>query len=700
MSFKSFLFSLLLVILSTWYTQAQEILTPQKLFQLKSVSEISVSPAKTHIAYTIITPRPFTDKPGGDYRELHVYDLTTHESIPFITGNKVVSDLGWTPDGSAVTFRASFPEIPGVQVYAISLRGGESYPLTQHTSSIRSYAFIDDQTLAITALSDADPLQQENQRKGLKIEVYEEEFRHINLYRYNLNNHTTKQLTKGVTVFDFSISPDKKTAAAAIAPRNLVDDSYMFKRIHLVDLETGETNLLIENPGKLGKMAWSPDGTKLAFQAASMLQDAVSGSLFILEMNANNTFAELYNYVEDMELSITDLAWRDNRTVLYASQEGVDVTLSEQRLDRPSRNLLIEPGNVVFSRFHFVDGLVAFAGNTPKHPSELFTLDLDPETPGDTIPENETSETPAKPDDNQVEPVRRTFLNPDLDNLILADQRKVEYKARDEKEIEGVLIYPLNYEEDKRFPLIVYVHGGPEAAVSNGWSTGYNRWGQVAAARDFFVFMPNYRASSGRGVDFTMAGYGDLVGVEYDDVLDGIDHLTDTGYVDRNRVGIGGGSYGGYFSAWSATRHTDRFAAAVMFVGISNQVSKRNTTDIPWEDYYVHWGYWTYENWEDVYDRSPVKYAPGSETPLLILHGTEDSRVHPSQSLEMYRTLKLHGDAPVRLIWYEGEGHGNRRNVHRYDYLVRTLNWFEYYLKSDNPKDEMPEKYIDYNSFR
>ncbi len=700
MKFRSFLSGLIGIMLTSWMAQSQEILTPQKLFDLKSVAEVAVSPEKTHIAYTVIVPRPFTDEPGSDYRELYVYDLKTNESIPFITGNKVVRDLGWTPDGSAVTFRASFPEIPGVQVYAISLRGGESYPLTQHTSSIRAYAFIDEQTLAVTALSDPDPLQHETRKKGLEIEVYEEEFRHINLYRYNLNNHKTQQLTKDVTVFDFSLSPDKTTAAAAIAPRNLVDDFYMFKRIHLVNMETGQTDLLLENPGKLGKMAWSPDGTKLAFQSASMLQDAVLGSLFILDLNNRKSFSELYNYVEDMELSITDLAWRDNKTVMYASQEGVDVSLSEQRLDRPSRNLIIEPGKVVFNKFHFIDGLVAFAANTPQHPSELFKIQLDEQGNKDSIAETQTKKTSAKPDEIMVEPERLTQLNPDLENIKLANQRKVTYKARDEKIIEGVLLYPLNYEEDKQFPLITYIHGGPEAAVSNGWSTGYNRWGQIAAARDFFVFMPNYRASSGRGVDFTMAGFGDLAGVEYDDVIDGIDHLIDTGYVDRNRVGIGGGSYGGYFSAWSATKHTDRFAAAVMFVGISNQLSKRNTTDIPWEDYYVHWGYWTHENWEDVYDRSPVKYAPESETPLLILHGTEDSRVHPSQSLEMYRALKLHGNAPVRLIWYEGEGHGNTKNVHKFDYLVRTLNWFEYYLQSDNPKDEMPDKYIDYNRFR
>jgi dipeptidyl aminopeptidase/acylaminoacyl peptidase len=351
----------------------------------------------------------------------------------------------------------------------------------------------------------------------------------------------------------------------------------------------------------------------------------------------------------------------------------VDIVLSEQRLDRPSRNILIQPAQVVFARFHYVDGLVAFAGNTWQHPSELYTFTL-----------------------RRSNLQRHTDHNPWLADINMGQQRKLVYHARDGKDIEGVLVYPLDYQPGQRHSLIVYIHGGPEAAVKNGWSTNYNMWGQIAAARGHFVFMPNYRASSGRGVDFTMAGYGDLVGVEFDDVLDGIDHLVEIGYVDRDRVGMGGGSYGGYFSAWAATRHTDRFAASVTFVGISNQISKRKTTDIPWEDYYVHWGYWTHEDWQDVYSRSPLKYAHQSKTPTLILHGTEDPRVHPTQSLELYRAMKLHADAPVRLIWYNGEGHGNRVNVHRLDYIVRTMEWFDYFLDLQNPRDEMPHKYPDY----
>lgn len=689
-----------------------DVLSPQNLFDLRSVAEVSISPDKQYVAFTLNVPRPFTHPSGSDYRELYVYDMESGDITPFMTGNRMIVGLGWTPSGDAVTFRANLPELSGMQVYAMRMRGGEAYPLTRHSGSVNSYAFIDEHTLAIVSAEGGDPVQAELRRKGFDIEVYEEEFRHLNLYRYDISSHTARQLTRGVTVFDFVLSPDKKFAAAAIAPRNLVDDSYMFKRIHLVDMVSGETTLLMENPGKLGNMAWSPDGTKLAFRSASKLEDAVVGSLFVTDIAGGQTFEDLHNYVEGMELSVIDFSWKDDNTLLYAAEEGVDIVLSEQDIrlvvasdndtnglnGEPNQNgqnrqngrngvqatedpvmvhaarrVLIPADTIFFGSFTFTNGLVAFAGHTAMHPAELFTFDLEEEMLS-----------------------RHTDHNPWLGDIRLSQQRKLEYTARDGMDIEGVLMYPLDHDPRKKYPLIVYIHGGPEAAVKNGWNTAYSIWGQVATARGYFVFLPNYRASSGRGVDFTMAGYGDLVGVEYQDVLDGIDHLIDIGYVDMERVGMGGGSYGGYFSAWSATRYSDRFAAAVVFVGISNQVSKRNTTDIPWEDYYVHWGYWTHENWEDVYSRSPVKYAEQNLTPTLILHGYEDPRVHPSQSLELYRALKLHGKAPVRLIWYKGEGHGNRKNVHRLDYLVRTMEWFDHYLRHDMPGDSMPEKYPDY----
>jgi dipeptidyl aminopeptidase/acylaminoacyl peptidase len=291
-------------------------------------------------------------------------------------------------------------------------------------------------------------------------------------------------------------------------------------------------------------------------------------------------------------------------------------------------------------------------------------------------------------------PVRRTISNPLLESMTFAKQEVVKWKARDGLELEGVLIHPAGEVAGKRYPLILSVHGGPEAHESNGWSTNYSRPGQIAAARGFAVLYPNYRGSTGRGVAFQKSSQADPAGKEFDDLVDAVDHLVGTGLVDKQKVGITGGSYGGYATAWCSTRYSDRFAAGVMFVGISDKVSKVGTTDIPDEDFYVHTRVRPWEDWQKMLERSPIFHAGNCKTPLLILHGKDDPRVNPGQSREMYRHLKLRSQAPVRLVMYPGEGHGNRKAAARLDYNLRMLQWMEHYLMG--PGGTPPPSEIDY----
>jgi dipeptidyl aminopeptidase/acylaminoacyl peptidase len=164
-------------------------------------------------------------------------------------------------------------------------------------------------------------------------------------------------------------------------------------------------------------------------------------------------------------------------------------------------------------------------------------------------------------------------------------------------------------------------------------------------------------------------------------VIDGIDHLVTRGVADADRVGVTGGSYGGYATAWLATRYSERIRAGVMFVGISNKLTKGLTTEIPIEDQMVHTLFPPWADWQFSLERSPIYLAERCRTPLLIMGGTADTRVDPEQSLQFYRALKMMGKTPVRYVRYPGEGHGNRRAASRYDYSVRMLRWFDHYLK-------------------
>jgi dipeptidyl aminopeptidase/acylaminoacyl peptidase len=131
-----------------------------------------------------------------------------------------------------------------------------------------------------------------------------------------------------------------------------------------------------------------------------------------------------------------------------------------------------------------------------------------------------------------------------------------------------------------------------------------------------------------------------------------------------------------------------------MFVGIADKFSKFGTTDIPEEEFNVHALHRVWDEPELARERSPITYAAQSKTPLLILHGKDDPRVDPGQSRTMYRHLKLRGQAPVRLVLYPGEGHGNRKAAARLDYAVRMLQWFEHYLQGSG--GAMPPYEVDY----
>jgi len=249
----------------------------------------------------------------------------------------------------------------------------------------------------------------------------------------------------------------------------------------------------------------------------------------------------------------------------------------------------------------------------------------------------------------------------------------------------------VNYQKGTSYPLVTIVHGGPESNYSNGWVTRYSEPGQVLAGKGYAVFYPNFRSSTGYGLDFALTGYMDPAGKEFDDVADGIQYLIKQGIADKNRVGLGGGSYGGYASAWFATYYTKLVKAVCMFVGISDLISKRGSTDIPYEELYVHSGKPLEQMWDLALKRSPLYYAHQSQTATLILGGTADPRVHPTQSMELYRQMKMSNHPAVRLVQYPGEGHGNARQPGRIDVLFRILDWYDWYVKDARPlKGPMP----------
>jgi len=645
-----------------------ELFTPEHVAKLRSVGSAVISPDGESIAYTLSIPRkPFKDENGGAWAELHVADREGR-SRPFITGEVNVDDVQWMPDGRGISFLLKRGNDKNKSLYVIAVDGGEARRVLTHEADIRSYSWSHDCLRVAFIANEKEPEEAKKQKdKGLNAEIFEEDYRQQFVWIASPDPDAEKIEPRKIdlpgTASDLHWSPVDNRLLLALAPTPLIDDNYMRRRVRIVDADSGETLVQYENPGKLGPIDWSPDGKHIAILSAADYNDPSEGQLMV----APSTGGDLVELIPNYEGHVNSFAWQDNDTIMYLGDEGVFTVFAEIGRDGKNRKAHVPGGRLVLHGLTLSkDGQsAAMRLESPTHPNELAIM-----SHGDQAPH------------------KLTNSNPWLADLRLAPQEVVRFKARDGLDLEGILIRPLDEVVGQRYPLILSVHGGPEAHEQQGWQTAYARPGQVAAARGFAVFHPNYRGSTGRGVNFSKLGQADYAGKEFDDLVDAVDHLIETGLVDRDHVGVTGGSYGGYATAWCCTYYSDRFAAGCMFVGIGDAISKGGTTDIPEEMFAVHSRTRLWDNWQFYLERSPIYHIKKAKTPLLILHGKEDTRVHTTQSLELYRHLKTLGQSPVRLVLYPGEGHGNRKAGARYDYNLRTMQWFEHYLKG--PGGEPP----------
>ncbi len=648
---------------STLFAQG---MTPDHVAKMKTVTSSVISDNGNFVAYTVSVPADAFKENSRNATHLYVLNTTTGESKPYFT-SAGVSQVAFRPTKGTLTFLSKQADDSNNVLYELSLTGGEATKLFSHSTNILNYSWQADGNRLAFSISERDDAP--TSPLTYSPDFYEESFSQRKGFIVNLsgNNPQPQQLNVEGSIYMMNWSPDGTKIAVSAAPTSSVDDSFMKQRVMVVSSTTRNVLATINNEGKLGQIEWSPDSKWLALRGAKDIHDPIDGRILTVSADGGKPQKIDVGFKGKYE----NISWTVANTIHFLSSEGTSSVLGTIKPDGTGKQVIFKSDahNITsFSRAS--NGAMSFTANSPQHTTEVFTI---------ATTRNAT-------------PQKRTDNNPWLSEVQLGKQEVVTYKTRDGSyDIQGILMYPLNYQAGTAVPLITVVHGGPEAHYTNGWLTAYSIPGQMATAKGYAVFYPNYRGSTGRGTEFTYSSQGDLAGKEFDDIVDGVDYLIERGIADRNRIGVTGGSYGGYASAWMSTYYSDRFAAAVMFVGISNNISKWGTSDIPEELYLVHSRKRIYDSWQWQLERSPIYYVDRSQTPILIMHGSDDPRVHPAQSMELYRHLKVRKpDLPVRLIYYPGEGHGNTRSGSKYDYNLRMLQWFDTYLKTGNAKAEKP----------
>ncbi|HYX42780.1 MAG TPA: S9 family peptidase, partial [Pyrinomonadaceae bacterium] len=267
-----------------------------------------------------------------------------------------------------------------------------------------------------------------------------------------------------------------------------------------------------------------------------------------------------------------------------------------------------------------------------------------------------------------------TFFNPQVKEFTLADTEVLKWKAPDGLDIEGLLVKPVGYVAGQRYPTLLYIHGGPYGQFSFGW----NRNAQLYAAHGYAVLMANPRGSTGYGHKFETANLRDWGGKDFQDLMAGVDEVIRRGIADPDRLGVLGGSYGGFMTFWTITQ-TDRFKCAIGHAGISDWYGFFGQTDVPDLMTYGLGGLpWTARETYAKY--SPMTYVDRVKTPIMITHGEQDRRVPIQQGELYYRALKRRGVETI-FVRYPREPHSISEPNHQIDLANRQLAWFDKHLK-------------------
>ncbi|MCA0909654.1 S9 family peptidase [Qipengyuania gaetbuli] len=642
-------------------------MTPEDVAALESVGTVAVSPDGRSIAYTTAALPDVTEgEENGSTEQQLKLAYGPMNARDFLPDSMNVSAIQYSPDGRTISFL--WTEKDGDRaVWGIPVDGGAHRKLAAvKDASVRSYAWAPDgSAIWMLASAEKDKDREKQSKAGFNAIVYEEEARLNRLFSAKVGTEvdaSPKAVTIPGYVSGFKVAPGGKTAVVDSAPTPQIDDEYTSKRAHVIDLGTGKVLAVVETPGKLGDIEVSPDGKQLSMIAGVDMNDPADTTLHLVDV-ASGSFRALNAGAPE---AAVDAAWLADGRLAAVIHKGVQSALRIYNADGSVAEEH-DGGELILSNVETGGNTIAVEASSPQHPTELFVW-------------------------NNGAFARWTQHNPWLSEIDFGKQRAFTFTATDGQQVEGVLIEPVGGVPKGGAPLILNVHGGPEAHDSNGWQTAYSKPGQVAAGKGYAVFLPNYRGSTGYGTAFSKQHQGRYTDPEFRDLVDAKRALVEAGVADADRVGVTGGSYGGYATAWTSTYYSDEFAAGVMFVGISNQISKFGTTDIPYEMYNVHSRAWPWDNWQKMLEVSPIYHVDKAETPLLIMHGAEDTRVAPSQSYELYRSIKVRKpETPVRLVLYPGEGHGNQKAAARYDYNLRMMEWFDTYLKTGDRDAKLPD---------
>ena len=689
------------ILLTAGFVVAQEHgLSPEDFYKEITIQDVAVSPAGDLVAFTVMTV--IEDK-NQRHREIWLQRLAngSPDADPFrlTSPTENASSPRWSPDGSLLAFNSSRGEDSNnVWFLRMQAGGGEAFHIQGVTGSPTWSP--DGQRIAFTRRpEDVDP-EDRDEREGWiapdaitrTLDAERFDGRVVTSIRYksdgtlNLRPHYSVRYktqlfvvsaeggeAQQLTEMAFDVGGATWTAGGQtllFTGNEEQDNEYnrdQTQDIYAVSVSGGDVRRLTTNPGSERSPAVSPDGTQLAFLYTS--ERGAQTDLMLVDIGQDGSFAgSRTNLTADWDLAPGAPRWtRGGNAIRFSAGTSGSTHLFEASLrgrvrqvtrgDRTLRSIsAAEDGSVM-----------AYALTDPLTPSDLYVSRTDG-----------TGEQ------------RLTSFNEEwLREVDLMPAERLTWTVEDGAEIEGWLLKPVGFTRGQKYPLILKIHGGPHGAYGNYWFRTFH----VLSNAGFFVLYPNPRGSSGYGHEFTYATRGQWGEMDQEDYLVGVDAaIARYAEIDADRVGVSGGSYGGYMTNW-LTATTGRFAAAVTSRSITNWESWWGASDAQGLTEYEFFG----APWEqrELYRRlSPISYVENVTAPTLIIHSENDYRTPIADGEQWFMSL-MKRQVPTELVRYPRSSHGLSRSGEPWllvDRLERMRSWFVHWLIEEGVSTSQQKK--------
>jgi len=641
--------------------ELQDRLTVDLFLDWESVSNPQISPDGTQIVYM----RQMTDKINDKY-ESHIwivnFDGSRHRQL--IKG----SSPRWSTDGKRLVYISSVDNRP--QIFVRWMDTGETTQITHLDQSPSNIAWSPDgEKIAFTMVVPLSPpswVKMPSKPKGAKWAEPVMVVDRLNYRRDGRGNRplgfshiftvpasggTPRQLTNGD--YDHGApqwSPDGQTIIFSATRKPDAEYLPAGSEVYALSLKDGQIRALTDRDGADQNPKVSPDGRFIAYTGFDQKNYSYHVSnLYLMDFGGQNK--RLIS--EKLDRTVRNFIWApDSRGVYF--EVG----------DRGSSNIHFIPVSGAIKQItegtHMLRSLSLSSSNwavatlsAPWEPGDLVAFSLD------------------RPTLKKI-----TGVNDDLlEGVKLGEVEEIWYKSFDDKPIQGWIIKPPDFDPKKKYPLILYIHGGPHAM----YSVAFNFEFQNHAANDYVVLYTNPRGSTGYGQEFGNAIWYSYPGDDYPDLMKGVDAVLKKGYIDEENLFVCGGSGGGVLTSW-IVGHTDRFRAAVVMKPVTNWHSFVGTTD--GSSWYRSFRKMPWEDPQEYLDRSSISYVGNVTTPTMVMTGELDLRTPMEQTEQYYRALKIQKKETV-MVRIPGEFHGigRRHPTHKIAQILYLRQWFEKYKK-------------------